>query len=495
MANKKVQIQIDTKATGNGAKQTSDDLKKLGTTADQVASKANTAAAGVSRAASARAAQVGFQVQDIAVQAQSGTAATTILAQQGSQLLSAFGPTGAILGGILAIGSAATGVFLKMGDDVESVEQKAEKLKEALEFVRENAEKLNSERIDMSRKAIEESIQLADLLRQSFESVQKAEQQASENALHNAEKLRLLQVEIRRLKGEEVDEVAELTKQTEYQIAVAEQARQKQIQAEQEKAQAALQQQQSLQDALSQSGQLLVAEQANLDAKIKQLEALKEQKKELEKIAKSTAPISPSGMLMTAGGAAASTQNLAAKQAKQTLAATPFEAQIQQLEGQINDLAKQTQGPLYQDVLQAAQALRDATAVLPQVMQETQIQIEEINKAQDIQVLTTQLSGIKQKEIENAKAVNEIIEGFVPATDSQAQALAVIKQKTSDLKITADEAPAVVQNLILIQSALTTSNTEQIKSFQSILQTLNATTTQLNNVTNQAKRIEAQIIR
>ena len=83
----------------------------------------------------------------------------------------------------------------------------------------------------------------------------------------------------------------------------------------------------------------------------------------------------------------------------------------------------------------------------------------------------------------------------MPATDSQAQALAIIKQKTSDLKITADEAPIVAQNLVQIQSSLTTSNTESIKSFQSILQTLNATTTQLNNVTNQAKRIEAQIIR
>ncbi len=51
------------------------------------------------------AAGVSYQAQDIAVQLQSGTKAATVIAQQGSQLLSLFGPQGAILGGVLAIGA------------------------------------------------------------------------------------------------------------------------------------------------------------------------------------------------------------------------------------------------------------------------------------------------------------------------------------------------------------------------------------------------------
>ena len=42
---------------------------------------------------------VAMQAQDIAVQLQSGTDAARVLGQQGSQIASLFGPTGAIIGG------------------------------------------------------------------------------------------------------------------------------------------------------------------------------------------------------------------------------------------------------------------------------------------------------------------------------------------------------------------------------------------------------------
>ena len=49
---------------------------------------------------------VSMQLQDIAVQMQSGTRASIIFAQQGSQMLSAFGPAGAVAGAVAAIGGA-----------------------------------------------------------------------------------------------------------------------------------------------------------------------------------------------------------------------------------------------------------------------------------------------------------------------------------------------------------------------------------------------------
>lgn len=49
---------------------------------------------------------VSMQVQDIAVQLQAGTKLSTVIAQQGSQMLSAFGTGGAVLGGLLAVGGA-----------------------------------------------------------------------------------------------------------------------------------------------------------------------------------------------------------------------------------------------------------------------------------------------------------------------------------------------------------------------------------------------------
>lgn len=50
--------------------------------------------------------QGAMQAQDIAVQMQMGTKMSTIIAQQGSQLASLFGPKGMIIGGIVAIGAA-----------------------------------------------------------------------------------------------------------------------------------------------------------------------------------------------------------------------------------------------------------------------------------------------------------------------------------------------------------------------------------------------------
>lgn len=54
---------------------------------------------------------VGFQLQDIAVQAQMGTSAFVILGQQGSQIASLFGPGGAIVGAFIAVGAALASVL------------------------------------------------------------------------------------------------------------------------------------------------------------------------------------------------------------------------------------------------------------------------------------------------------------------------------------------------------------------------------------------------
>jgi hypothetical protein len=56
--------------------------------------------------------QLGFQVQDIAVQLGGGQSPFIVLAQQGSQIASIFGPSGAVFGAVLAIGGAIAGALL-----------------------------------------------------------------------------------------------------------------------------------------------------------------------------------------------------------------------------------------------------------------------------------------------------------------------------------------------------------------------------------------------
>lgn len=63
--------------------------------------------------------QVGFQVQDMVVQLQSGTSAFVAIGQQGSQLAGAFGPGGAVLGAVIALASATGGVLYKSLTEAE----------------------------------------------------------------------------------------------------------------------------------------------------------------------------------------------------------------------------------------------------------------------------------------------------------------------------------------------------------------------------------------
>jgi hypothetical protein len=67
--------------------------------------------------------QLGFQMQDVAVQLQSGTSAFVVLGQQGSQIASAFGPGGAVVGAVIAVASAIGGVLFssitKTADEIK----------------------------------------------------------------------------------------------------------------------------------------------------------------------------------------------------------------------------------------------------------------------------------------------------------------------------------------------------------------------------------------
>lgn len=57
--------------------------------------------------------QAGYQVQDFIVQVQGGQSALVAFSQQGSQLAGAFGPSGAIIGAIIALGSVLVGTLVK----------------------------------------------------------------------------------------------------------------------------------------------------------------------------------------------------------------------------------------------------------------------------------------------------------------------------------------------------------------------------------------------
>lgn len=76
--------------------------------------------------------QAGYQIQDFIVQIQGGQSALVAFSQQGSQLAGAFGPGGAMVGAIIALGSVLTGVLMSAlgnaGDEMEKLGNAAETL-------------------------------------------------------------------------------------------------------------------------------------------------------------------------------------------------------------------------------------------------------------------------------------------------------------------------------------------------------------------------------
>lgn len=76
--------------------------------------------------------QGGYQVGDFAVQVQGGTSALTAFTQQGSQFLGIFGPWGAVMGAVLAVGAPLAGVLWSLGDATEETKEKAKTFTERL---------------------------------------------------------------------------------------------------------------------------------------------------------------------------------------------------------------------------------------------------------------------------------------------------------------------------------------------------------------------------
>ncbi|EJY0699845.1 hypothetical protein QPP80_000073 [Vibrio alginolyticus] len=98
---------------------------------------------------------MGYQIQDIAVQAQQGTDNLIILAQQGPQILSLLGPMGALAGAGLAIASAM-GMAAKAGTDLdasnESLVRSSKSVIEKLREMADEAQYLNAVQVEYLQK-------------------------------------------------------------------------------------------------------------------------------------------------------------------------------------------------------------------------------------------------------------------------------------------------------------------------------------------------------
>lgn len=90
--------------------------------------------------------QLGFQLQDVAVQAQMGTSWFTILGQQGSQLAAVMGPGGALFGAVIAISAAIGGVLVKaMQNAGDATKKLPEELQKRLDDIKKSLQDVDEE--------------------------------------------------------------------------------------------------------------------------------------------------------------------------------------------------------------------------------------------------------------------------------------------------------------------------------------------------------------
>ena len=108
-------------------------------------------------------AQLGYQIQDIAVQLQGGQNAMLVFGQQGSQLASLMGPGGALIGALIAVGAALSTTFLTSTEDAaDATENLDEKIKDLIkttgivtDVYRDYLRLLDSQKVDRQSTALD----------------------------------------------------------------------------------------------------------------------------------------------------------------------------------------------------------------------------------------------------------------------------------------------------------------------------------------------------
>lgn len=171
------------------------ELQKLGFTYNQASSQIRKYAASIRNATDAQLAQAqavslsgkgmrrfeilaqqaGYQIGDFAVQVQGGTNIAVAFGQQMSQLLGFFGPTGAIAGAAVAIGTGLIAPLLKAKQEAEDLKGSIEDLRQTEDIIKKLGESIDKNlvgKFDIVRKEFGSLI--GDIYKFQAEGIKKA---------------------------------------------------------------------------------------------------------------------------------------------------------------------------------------------------------------------------------------------------------------------------------------------------------------------------------
>ena len=135
--------------------------------------------------------QAGYQVGDFIVQVQSGQSALVALGQQGSQLAGIFGPYGAVVGALLAAGTAAGTMYLQWKEAAEGARDAVLSLAEAQKLLRESVAGYETEiaKLEFGVDSEAEAKVLREILRLKKEDLRIRTEMAETDSLSTRQRL------------------------------------------------------------------------------------------------------------------------------------------------------------------------------------------------------------------------------------------------------------------------------------------------------------------
>jgi hypothetical protein len=392
-------------------------------------------AAGGTRNLASAAAGASHQLQDMAVQMQMGTKMSTIMGQQLPQLLSVFGPTGAIAAGVISVGMLVYNLVTAERESkaaAAAAQELADKLGElqqtkAAEFVRAYAEALDAatERQNDLHQAEIDRLGTAAQVEEANRRTQKSQDDLTAAALRYLETVEGVDVTAQRLALEQAG-----------------------VQREAESATAAQ--------------NLRVEEQrAKYEELTRQITELKDNtaawKAEMDAANVKAAELADQAALAQTMNQPVQ-QEMASSQMKKALElAAHFKAEIADANARINDLT--------------AEAFRQAFA-LDSTLATAEANVAAINAELETKVQGGAIEAAIEANRKMTGDLSAAMGAFQAATPLQAEAAAAISAAVADGKITAEESAVVARNLQQLLSGLTTQQQQQVGLTDSLLKAM-----------------------
>lgn len=395
---------------------------------------------------------VGYQIQDFAVQTASGTSAVRAFGQQAPQLLSAFGPWGIVAGTAVAVAAPLITSLFQLGETAEEAGFKVEDMAEAIELA-------NQRLIQGLTEGLAAQVRDQAALRESFAETEKAQGEAAKSTLENDERIRQSKISIAEALGLQIDRYKEIDalaaadaakRKLEADQAIAtenarlEKARQDRADAEAAKA-SVLQRQQEIQRALQKAEEELAAARA--------------ERARLQSIAdKGGGIFNDPVQNAEAANAKNRLDNVVAKQKLAELEdlVKQLSASNEQFEG-VNGLLREANVKIQETINREA----DTAAAV-------KIKVQELEQNRAVEDELAKLDTFKARQDQQAKDLSAAVEQIETTTAAGEAAKQTLLGAAADGKITADEtqrvAQATGQLIAQMQAGLATagSNTQQV---------------------------------